>query len=73
MLADLSARPGRDWAWDQAALAVEAIDRAGCSGAVLTGLRFETVVGEAAEWRRRLVGEDSPLGRQGPESVDQPA
>jgi 5,10-methylenetetrahydrofolate reductase len=73
MRADLVARPGRGWAWDQAALVVEALDRAGCAGAVLTGLRFETVVGEAAEWRRRLVGEESVLRRHGPASVDQPA
>lgn len=48
----LASRPGRNWAWDQASLLTEQLEQNGCGGAVVTGMRFETVVGEAAEWCR---------------------
>lgn len=44
----------RAYAWEQASAVVEQARQAGCSGVVLTGLRFDTMVGEAAEWMRSL-------------------
>jgi 5,10-methylenetetrahydrofolate reductase len=48
--ATLTARPGRGWAWDQATLMIDELAGVGCRAAVITGMRFETLVGEAAEW-----------------------
>ena len=48
----LVSRPGRDWAWEQTGLLSEKLEAHGCSGAIVTGMRFDTVVGEAAEWCR---------------------
>ncbi|MGH9196770.1 MAG: hypothetical protein ACRD1T_13630, partial [Acidimicrobiia bacterium] len=44
----------RSYAWEQASAVVEAARQAGCAGVVLTGLRFDTMVGEAAHWARSL-------------------
>lgn len=48
----LVSRPGREWAWHQTGLLVDELERQGCAGAVVTGLRFETVIGDAAAWRQ---------------------
>lgn len=66
MKAALAARPGRSWAWDQTTAALAEIERAGGAGAVITGLKFETVVGEASEWCRSLAaGRRSAAGITG--------
>jgi len=44
----------RSYAWEQASAVVDQARQAGCSGVVLSGLRFDTMVGEAAEWMRSL-------------------
>lgn len=44
----------RTYAWEQAAAVVDEARQAGCAGVVLTGLRFETTVGEAAQWLQHL-------------------
>lgn len=44
----------RRYAWEQAAAVVDEARKAGCAGVVLTGLAFETVVGEAARWLRAV-------------------
>jgi 5,10-methylenetetrahydrofolate reductase len=53
---DLESRPPeerREFAWDAAVKAAATAREAGAAGAVLMGLRFDTVVDEAAaEWRR---------------------
>jgi 5,10-methylenetetrahydrofolate reductase len=54
MKAALAARPGRGWAWDQTTMILAEIERAGGAGAIITGLKFETVVGEASAWCRAL-------------------
>ena len=42
----------REWGWEQARRAAEAARDAGCAGVVLMGLRFATLVDEAAQqWR----------------------
>lgn len=77
MRATLVSRPGRGWAWDQATRAVAAVERAGCSGAIITGLKFETVVGEAAVWRRALpfltVDGHQRASESGASALDRPA
>lgn len=55
MKAALAARPTRDWAWEQTTQTLAEIERGGGAGAVITGLKFETVVGEAAMWCRSLA------------------
>jgi 5,10-methylenetetrahydrofolate reductase len=46
----LVSRPGRSWAWEQAGMLAKELEANGCSGAIVAGLRFETVVCEAADW-----------------------
>ncbi len=58
MRAALVSRPGRGWAWDQTSLTVEELERHGSAGAILTGMRFETIVGEGADWCRSRVTVD---------------
>lgn len=48
----LVSRPGRAWAWEQTGLLADELERHGCAGAIITGMRFETVIGEAATWCR---------------------
>ncbi len=54
VLADMDGETSRKFAWEQATLVAEAAQEAGFAGVVMTGGKFETIVGEAAEWRSRL-------------------
>jgi 5,10-methylenetetrahydrofolate reductase len=54
-LTAVPAQQRRAFAWDAAAEAARRAREAGCAGTVLMGLKFDTVVDEAAaEWRTRL-------------------
>jgi hypothetical protein len=44
----------RSYAWEQAAAVVEEARAHGCAGVVLTGVKFENTVGEAADWLRSI-------------------
>jgi hypothetical protein len=44
----------RTYAWEQASMVVDEARNAGCAGVVLTGVRFDTVVGDAAKWLRSI-------------------
>ena len=48
----LVSRPGRHWAWEQVGHLSDRLEEAGCAGLIVTGIRFETAIGEAAEWCR---------------------
>ena len=53
-LADTPREQRRAFGWDRATEAAAAARDAGCQGVVLMGLKFETIVNEAAnEWQAR--------------------
>jgi len=54
-LAEMDAASGRSFGWEQATLVAEAAQERGLAGAVVTGTKFETVVGDAAAWRGGLL------------------
>lgn len=54
-LADATSEERRDIAWEAASEIADLAEAAGCTGAILMGLRFDTVVDEAAlRWRGPL-------------------
>ena len=65
-LAEAEAESRRAFAWESARRIAEEAAQAGCAGAILMGLRFDTIVDEAAlEWRQRR-----DLGELGGQVVD---
>lgn len=62
-LADAEAIGRREMAWEAARDVADAAEAAGCAGAVLMGLRFDTIIDEAAlEWRLRRPHPAPPRG-----------
>ena len=62
-LADAEAIGRREMAWEAARDVADEAEAAGCAGAVLMGLRFDTIIDEAAlEWRLRRPRPTSHAG-----------
>lgn len=54
-LTQMDTSSARSFGWEQATLAVEAARDRGLAGAVITGVKFDTVVGDGAGWREGLA------------------
>ncbi len=53
-LADMDSNSARQYGWEQAARVATSARDAGFAGAVITGVKFETIVSDAALWRAGL-------------------
>lgn len=54
-LAELDPTDARTFAWEQATAVTDAARHYGLAGTVVTGVKFTTVTGDAADWRNTVV------------------